>query len=306
MPPLLPIGHRARAPYLSTDDIPSLQAGMNKVLQFGNTWYVNSAAAAGGNGASPAGAFTTLAAALAVSLSGDTVLIAPGHAETVSTAAYITWSQSGVTVIGLGYGAARPTFSFSATASQIIISGSNNILSNIRVTSTIDEMVLMFSVTGSNNLLDRVDHFETTSCQTIAFAAFTTGTDCTIQNCQHYQATAAAATQIWITATSNTRFRLLNNNFFLALKDAAAGAVFFGVTSTNVLLQGNNVKMTGFSANLLSCFLSLNTTTGLVCYNNLGADVNAVTTINDMPGCRSMQNFATLLVDKSGILDPVV
>jgi hypothetical protein len=306
MPPFLPIGHRARAPYLSTDDIPSLQAGMLKVQQFGNVWYVNSAAASGGNGASAAGAFQTLAAALAVSLSGDTVLIAPGHAETVSSAAYITWSQSGVTVIGLGYGASRPTFTWSTTASTIVISGSNNILSNIRCTSSVDEMVLMFSVTGSNVLLDRVDHFETTAVQTIAFAAFTTGTDCAIQNCNHYQATAATAAQLWITATSNTRFRLSNNRMFLALSDNATSCVFRFVTCTNILVEFNTVKMTGFSASLLSVALALNTTTGVTCYNNYGADVAAVTTINDLPGCRHFQTLATLLVDKSGILDPVV
>lgn len=302
----LKYGHRGRAPYLDSAEIPALQAGILSAQQFGNDWFVNSAAASGGNGASPSGAFQTLAAALAVALAGDRIFLAPGHAETVNAAAYITWSQSGITVIGLGVGANRPTFTFSATASQIIISGSNNVLSNIRVTSSVDEMVLMFSVTGSFVTLDRVDHFETAAAQTIAFAAFTTGTDCAVQNCQHYQATAAAAAQLWITATSNTRFRLSNNVMMLALQDGATCCVFRFVTCTNILVERNTVKMTGFAANLLSVALSLNTTTGMSCYNNYGADVAAVTTINDLPGCRHVQDFATLLIDKNGILDPVV
>jgi hypothetical protein len=304
MPPLLQIGHRRRAPLLSTDDIPALQGGIQLAQQFGNTWYVNSAATAGGNGASPSGAKTTLGAALAIAVSGDTILIAPGHTETVSSAAYIAWTQSGITVMGLGNGSLRPTFTWSTTASTITMAGSNNVLSNIRCTSSVDEMVVMFQITGSFNTLDRVDHFETTSAQTIAFATFATGTDCTVSNCFHYQATAATATQIWITATSNTRFKLLNNTFMLALANAAAGAVFFGVTSTNVLLQGNNVKLTG-GTTLLSAFLSLNTTTGLVCYNNLAAAVTAETTINDMPGCYSFQTFGTETVDTNGTLDPI-
>jgi hypothetical protein len=302
---LLAYGHRGRAPYLDSGQIPALENALLKAQQFGNDWYVNSASAAGGDGSSPASGKTTLAAALALAASGDRIFIAAGHTETVSAASYITWSQSGVTVIGLGNGSNRPTFTWSLTTSTIVISGSNNILSNIICKSSVDEMVLMFSVTGSNVVLDRVDHVETTSVQTIAFAAFTTGTDCVVQNCNHYQATAATATQIWITATSNTRFKLLNNTFMLALANAAAGAVFFGVTCTNVLLFGNNVKMTG-GTTLLSAFLSLNTTTGMVCYNNLAAPVTAVTTVNDMPGCFSVQNFCVILVDKSGILDPVV
>ena len=302
---LLAYGHRARSPYLGQDQIPSLNAGILKAQQFGNDWYVDSAAT-GGDGATPAAAKTTLAGALALALSGDRIFIAPGHAETVSAAAYLTWSQSGITVIGLGNGSNRPTFTFSATASQIIISGSNNVLSNIRVTSSIDEVVLMFSITGSNVILDRVDHFETASAQTIAFAAFTTGTDCAVQNCNHYQATAAAAAQLWITATSNTRFRLSNNNLMLALQDGATCCVFRFVTCTNVLVERNTVKMTGYTANLLSVALALNTTTGMSNDNRYGADVALVTTINDLPGVRHNEDYCCLTVDKNGILDPVV
>ena len=301
---LLSFGHRGTAPYLGQDQIPALNAGILKAQQFGNDWYVNSAAASGGDGATPSSAKTTLSAALAIAVSGDRIFIAPGHTETIATAAGIAWSQSGITVIGLGTGSLRPTFTWSATGSTWTIAGSNNILSNIRVTSSVDEMVVMFQVTGSFVTLDRVDHFETTSAQTIRFATFSTGTDCVVQNCFHYQATAATATQIWIHATSNTRFKLLNNTFLLTLANAAAGAVFFGVTCTQILLQGNNVQMLG-GTTLLSAFLSLNTTTGLVCYNNLAAAVTAETTINDMPGCYSFQTFATETVDTNGTLDPI-
>src|SRR3990167_1954161 len=303
---LLSYGHRGRAPYLDQDQIPALNAGILKAQQFGKDWYVNSAADAGGDGGTPASAKTTLAAALALALSGDRVFIAPGHTETISAAAGIALSQSGLTIIGLGNGSNRPTFTWSATDSTWTIAGSNNVLSNIICKSSIDEMVKMFAVTGSHVVLDRVDFVETTSAQTIAFATFATGTDCTVQNCNHYQATAAAAEQIWITATSNTRFKLLNNIFYLALKDDAQGAVFFGVTCTNILIKGNEIKMTGYSSALLSALLSLNTTTGNVCYNNIAADVALVTTVNDMPGCRSFQTLCCITVDKSGILDPVI
>ena len=302
---LLSYGHRGRAPYLDQSQIPALNAGILKAQQFGKDWYVNSAASAGGDGATPDSAKTTLAAALALTSAGDRVFIAPGHTETISAAAGIAMSQSGVTVIGLGNGTNRPTFTWSATASTWTIAGSNNVVSNIRCTSSIDEMVVMFQVTGSNVVLDRVDHFETASCQTIAFATFATGTDCTVQNCEHYQANAAAAAQLWITATSNTRFKALNNVFMLALQDGATCCVLRFVTCTNILVRGNSIKMTGYTANLLSAFLALNTTTGNVEYNNIYADVAANTTINDLPGCASFQTFATNALDKSGILDPV-
>lgn len=303
---LLNYGHRGRAPYLDQNQIPSLDAGILRAQQFGNDWYVNSAASAGGDGSTPASAKQTFAAALAQALSGDRIFIAPGHTETISLASGINWTQSGITVLGLGVGSNRPTFTWSTTASTIAISGNNNILSNVRCTVSVDEVVSLFNITGSFVTLDRVDFFETTSVQAIQFAAFTTGTDCAVQNCNHYQATAAGSAQQWIAATSNTRFRLTNNVMMLALNDAATSCTFRFVTCTNILVNFNTVKQTGFSAAMLSVTLALNTTTGITAYNNYGADVAAVTTINDLPGCRHMQNFCTLLVDKSGILDPVV
>lgn len=303
--PLLQYGHRGRSPYLDQTEIPALQVGIMAAQQFGKDWYVNSAAAAGGNGASPAGAVTTLVAALALAISGDRIFIAPGHTENIAAAGGITWATSGITVVGLGVAATRPTFTWTVVGATFVISGANNLLSNIRCLTSVDEMVSAFSITGNGNILDRVDVVETPAMQFIQFAAVT-GTDCIIQNCAHHQATAAAAAQLWITVTNATRFKLLNNQFFLALQDGATCCVFRGVTSTNILIKGNDVKMTGFAANLLSAFLALNTTTGVTAYNNIGADVAAVTTINDLPGCRHFQTLATLLVDKSGILDPVV
>lgn len=303
---LLKYGHRGRAPYLGQDQIPALDIGILAAQQFGTDWYVNSAASAGGDGATPASAKTTLAAALAIAISGDRIFIAPGHTETVTGAAWLTWSQSGITVIGLGVGSNRPTFTWSATASQIIISGSNNILSNIRCTSSVDECVLLFSITGSNVMLDRVDYFETAAAQAVAFAAFTTGTDCAVQNCNHYQATPSSNAQLWITATSNTRFRLSNNVMMLALQDGATCCVFRFVTCTNILVERNTVKMTGYTASLLSVALALNTTTGCSNDNRYTADVAAITTINDLPGVKHNQCFSCLTVDKNGILEPVV
>lgn len=303
---LLKYGHRQRAPYLTDADIPALNAGILLAQQFGKDWYVNSGAASGGNGASPDGAFTTLAAALAVAASGDRVYVAPGHAETLSSASAVTWSQSGITVIGLGVGASRPTFTWSTTDATFVMSGANNVLSNVRCVVSTDEVVSLFTVSGARNVLDRVDFIETTSKQALSFGTVT-GADNTIQNCRHVQATAAASAQSWIVLTGADRFQLLGNTFLLTLADQATSAVARVVTTAclNVVFANNLIKLTGYTANLVSAFISLNTTTGLVSSNYIGADVAANTTINDMPGCYSFQNLCTNAVDKSGILDPV-
>ena len=86
MSQLLSIGHRGRSPQTSQDQIPALQAGILKAQQFGKDWYVNSASLAtsnSGDGSTPDSAKTTLAAALALTSSGDRIFIAAGHAETI-------------------------------------------------------------------------------------------------------------------------------------------------------------------------------------------------------------------------------
>ena len=60
--------------------------------------------------------FATVAAALAdanvVDARGDVILVLPGHTESISSAGALTVSKSGVSIIGLGNGDARPTFTF--------------------------------------------------------------------------------------------------------------------------------------------------------------------------------------------------
>ncbi len=92
------------------------------------------------------------------------------------------------------------------------------------------------------------------------------------------------------------------------LKDHATSALVRVITTAclDVTIARNIVKFLGYSAATLSCFLSTNTTTGLVVDNRVGTDVAANTTINDMPGCYSFNNLCTNAIDKSGIVDPVV
>ena len=65
--------------------------------------------------------FPTLVAALAdsnvVAARGDAILCLPGHTETISSAAQISITKSGISVIGLGVGGARAPCACGAMAS---------------------------------------------------------------------------------------------------------------------------------------------------------------------------------------------
>lgn len=86
----------------------------------------------------------------AVAARGDIIFMAPNHAETVAAAAAINLDKSGVSVIGLGNGAARPTFTFSATASTITMTAANVELKNIIIVPSIDSVVSPIVVSAAD------------------------------------------------------------------------------------------------------------------------------------------------------------
>ena len=103
--------------------------------------------------------YTTLAAALAscVASRGDTILVAPGHTETVVGADGIAFTSTavGATIIGLGRGASRPTITFTtSTAAQVVVDQANVTLKNLVFVCGIDAQVAMISVTAADVTFD--------------------------------------------------------------------------------------------------------------------------------------------------------
>ena len=93
--------------------------------------------------------FATLAYALSsdggglmVANRGDTIVIAPGHAESIIAAGTVTCDVAGVNIIGLGTGADRPEFTFStATTASLLVTAANVQIANIVCISGIDALV---------------------------------------------------------------------------------------------------------------------------------------------------------------------
>lgn len=93
----------------------------------GNYFFVDSGANSGGNGLSPEGAVTTLNAAVALCTAnnGDVIIVMEGHAETLDSAADVDLNVAGIRVMGLGHGASRPTFTFTAAAATFAVGASS-------------------------------------------------------------------------------------------------------------------------------------------------------------------------------------
>ncbi len=76
--------------------------------------------------------FSTIANAInnCVANRGDIIFVLPGYTQTITNGTSIVPDVAGVAIVGLGEGNLRPIISFSATTSNIILSGANSSIKN--------------------------------------------------------------------------------------------------------------------------------------------------------------------------------
>jgi hypothetical protein len=172
----------------------------------GNVWFVSSTATGGsdasGYGRRPDKPFATLAYAYSsdVLAANDTVYVMPGHVETIAGAGSVTADIAGVTVIGLGSGAARPTFNFTGTASTILITAASTKWVNL--------------LTVANTAVDVVD------------GIIVSGADCTLVDIEGREDGTTKQFVLWLRLhTGAARARLIRPRFLGAAGDAGVAAI---------------------------------------------------------------------------------
>ncbi len=114
-------------------------------LGTGDIFYVDADATGEADGTSWIDAVTTVQAstALTAANNGDMVLIAPGHAETISGAKAIDLDIAGVTYIGVGVGADMAKFTYDTNTDSIAIgaAGDSTVIQNFRFISSVTAVV---------------------------------------------------------------------------------------------------------------------------------------------------------------------
>lgn len=141
---------------------------------------------------------------------GDVIVLAEGHTETVSAAGTVTVDVAGITIIGLGYGSARPTFNFTATASTFIISAANTTVINCLFTGGIDAVVSPIVISAA---------------------------DCTLVKCELRDVTGQMTNGILTTAGAD---RLLVDQFVFR------GAAAAGNGAAIALVGGDHIEIKNF------------------------------------------------------------
>jgi hypothetical protein len=141
-------------------------AGNNQLLT-GNVWFVDTVAGSDGNdGTSPARAFQSLPRAItaAVANNNDYIFVLEGSTITVADATTIALSKAGLSIIGLGYGDARPVFNFTtANTATIAVSANNIYINNFRHTANFLSIAAAYTLTTATNLILDGNLFKDTS-----------------------------------------------------------------------------------------------------------------------------------------------
>lgn len=203
-------------------------------------WFVGStvtgAANGTSNGYSPDSPFATLSYAYSsdVLSSGDVVYVMPGHTETIGSAGAVTADIAGVTVIGLGSGAARPTFNFTTTDGTMLITAASNRWVNL--------------LTVANTAIDVVD------------GIIVTGADCVLEDIHGREDGTTKQFVLWLRInTGAARCKVIRPKFEGTAGDAGVGAIKISAAVDSVYIEDAWVVGTHSSGSIFSSAAATNT-----------------------------------------------
>jgi hypothetical protein len=291
---------------LAVNGVPVLGSGPNIPATTGTYFFVHSGTGSNGNdGRSPASALATIdyAVGLCTADKGDVIIVMPGHAEAV-TSTSLTVDVAGISIVGLGRGALRPTLTFGATSSIITVSAANCLLENLLLVGNVDNIVTGISLTATADgcVLRNIEMRDGASNKEflIAIAIAAACTDVTIDGLR-FAGLAGGATGCIEAAGAADRFKLINSyirgQFSSQMVDLSQAA------STDVLILYNNLINIETGAGLGVAMH--NSTTGFMAYNNIANLKDTVVGLSGT-GMAYCENYSSNALGASGIILPGV
>jgi hypothetical protein len=218
-------------------DLPVVSAGAGMKTPFGITLlppgsriaaYVRSTGAqSGDDNFTTLNLVPTLAAGLARARAGlgDTVVVMPGHSESVVDATMLNNLVAGTRIVGFGRGSNMPTFRWTATASQWILNDADVTIQGLRL-----------RLEGANGVVK---------------AIVTTAADIGIYGCDIEVASGASnkATIALEVGAASHRFELIGNVFRGTATHNATNGVLLAGVSDQVRITDNEMVFSATAAN---------------------------------------------------------
>lgn len=261
-----------------------------------------------GSAQGPQGNPTTPLATLAYALTlcaagrGDTIVLQPNHAETLTVS--VTCSLAGVNIIGLGSPGARPVFTMAGFS--VVISGAGCLLQNcVFNMGTTANIVGGVQITGAGS---RIDNCHIVGANVTSIGILLGAARATASNNNLDGVTTGFASGI-LTGVFD-QMQIIGN----WIHGIFAAANITLVASTNLLIQGNTLVQT--SATVKPVINGIITATGGVIEDNRFQSVAATTAAEFLDGANVATNILVVYLQNygfkgkagpsSGILIPAV
>ena len=168
---------------------------------------------------------------------GDVIVVMENHAETLTAASAVNFDLAGITVIGLGNGDDRPTFTFTTAAAANVLVGAANIeLTNLVFLSNLASQTTMITINGSGDgaNIHHNEFREGTATHQASIIMTGVADDVRIEDNYFYEPTAGNGDYAIQIAAGGAPARLkINRNFIYGDYDLA------GIGSTNAFTEAS-------------------------------------------------------------------
>jgi hypothetical protein len=261
--------------------------------------------------------FSTLAGAVTACTAarGDIIIAKAGHAETISSSTALTMSKSGVAVIGLGAGTARPKFTLdTANTATINVTAANVSFQNCQFVANFLSIAACFTVSAAEFSVENSYIYDTSSVLNFLTiigvgAGANTADGLTFNNNMVKNLGVTSNNTTVNTGSTIDRFTARNNSLNWAVQNDKP--ILIDVT-TGILTNADIGFNKGYRPNTTTAGGSLikvggTTSTGWV-YNNY---VQTLTTTTDLlfttsVGLGAFENRVTGVVGATGFVIPAV
>lgn len=265
----------------------------------GKVYYVSSTTGSPGNGLSIDAPLTTVFGANGAvakianrTNSGDVIFVLPGHTESISSADHGShWgTASGFSIVGLGTGTMRPTFTWTTATSTLLIDTANVEIANCRLllagsTTSTTALTVAAPITISAagcRIVGNYIQWGVDADQIVGQAITTTAAadDLVFANnmCEAAAAAVVADTKTFLQLIGCDR-AIIRNNFIVGGTTTITDGLIEGVTtaSTNIVLEDNFIYNAGSGCKTAVDFGTALAHTGSVQRNTLVVDLDGAT-----------------------------
>ncbi len=212
----------------------------------------------------------------------DLIVVLAGHTETVSSATDWVVDVAGVSIVGMGRGASKPTITFdTSTAAAVMVTAANCSIENMNFTANYADIVTGIDVDAVEFMAKEISFLETTTDMNWLNCVVTDDTDnaadgMTVINCERIAVDGDAACLAFVSVLGNIKRMKIIGNY-----DSQASATDIGhfiTLSSKIALHaqiiGNTCDVTGdTSSDAVGQFMTGSgaTCSGVVSDNRMGS-----------------------------------